>query len=67
MTYITLYNDGGWKKRAHRGTLYPVTPDELRGWCEGAGLVVDDVWGSYARDALDPARSTDVLLVATKK
>ena len=67
VTNVTLFNDGGWKKRAHCGLLYPVTPDELRGWCEMAGLEVDDLWGSYGRDAFNPARSTDVLLVATKK
>lgn len=67
VTNITLFNDGGWKKRAHCGLLYPIAPGELREWCGAAGLAIDEIWGSYARDAFDAANSADVVLVATKR
>jgi len=67
VTNITLFNDGGWKQRAHCGLLYPIAPDELCDWCDEAGLGTDHLWGDYARQAFDPQQSTDVLLVATKR
>ncbi len=66
VTNITLWQDDGWKQRAHSGVLYPVTLDELHGWCPESQLRVDAVWGSYARETFDPQRSVDLLVVATR-
>jgi SAM-dependent methyltransferase len=66
ITNITLWKDSGWKHRAHTGTLYPATVDQLRDWCEASELRVDDVWGGYDRAPFDPQRSTDLLISATK-
>lgn len=66
VTNITIYNDGGWKQQAHCGVLYPATLDELREWCEFAGLRIDEVWGGYDRQPFDAARSVDLILQATR-
>ncbi|MFQ5495175.1 MAG: class I SAM-dependent methyltransferase, partial [Phycisphaerae bacterium] len=67
VTNITLFNEDGWRMRSHRGTLYPLRLDELRGWCAENGLRVDDVWGGYDRQPLDPKTSIDLILVATRE
>ena len=66
VTNITLFNDSGWKYRAHTGVLYPVGIDELRAWCGSAGLRVDDLWGDYRREPFDAEQSADLLLTATR-
>jgi len=66
VTNVTLWKDGGWKTHARCGALYPVTPDELAEFCRGAGLLVDQCWGSYAREPFDPRASSDLILVATR-
>ena len=66
VTNITLWQHDGWKQRAHCGVLYPVTLEELHGWCADAQLRIDAVWGSYARETFDPQRSVDLLVVATR-
>ena len=67
VTNVTLWREDGWQYRAHTGTLYPVSLDELRAWCESSGLRIDAVWGGYAREPFKEDRSTDLLIVATKK
>lgn len=64
---ITMWNDGGWKMRAQARALYPVTLDELRDWCELAGLRVDMQWGNYVREPFNVKSSEDLILVATRK
>ena len=66
ITNVTIWHDGGWKKHARRGRRYPISLDEMRRFCESAGLRVDHVWGSYGREDFDEGRSTDVIVVATK-
>lgn len=67
ITNVTIWHDDdGWKKHARRGRLYPICLDEMRRFCETAGLRVDHVWGGYGREDFDKARSTDVIVVATK-
>ena len=66
VTSISLWNDGSWHQRASCGTLYPMTLDELRDWCKDAGLIVESIWHSYAREPFDPDRSTDLILVARR-
>lgn len=63
---ITLWHDEVWRQRAHGGTLYPVTLDELREWCESSGLRIDEVWGGYTREPFEPDRSADLILLATR-
>ncbi len=53
VTNLTLWHDSGWKYRTHTGTLYPITLDQLRTWCERSGLRMDDMWGGYSREAFD--------------
>ncbi len=57
----------GWKQHAHCGTLYPMTLDELRDWCASSGLTIESTFHSYAHEPFDPARSTDLILVARRK
>ena len=66
VTNVTLWQDSGWQCRAHSGTLYPVTLDELRTWCAASGLRMDEVWGGYDRHAFGANRSTDLIIVATR-
>ncbi|MGB2988139.1 MAG: class I SAM-dependent methyltransferase [Phycisphaerae bacterium] len=66
VTNVTIWNEAGWKCQAHTGTLYPVSLDQLRTWCESSGLRIDAVWGSYAREPFEPGRSTDLLAAATR-
>jgi 2-polyprenyl-3-methyl-5-hydroxy-6-metoxy-1,4-benzoquinol methylase len=67
VTNVTLWHDGTWRQKSHRGTLYPATLDELRRWCEAAGLQVLNTFGAYDRTPFDPTSSTDLLLVAERK
>ncbi len=67
VTNVTIFEDDGWKQRAHSGTLYPAGLAELQGWCGAAGIKVDAVWGNYDRDAFDITKSTDLILVGTKE
>lgn len=67
VTNITLWDDGGWRKRAHAGTLYPVTLGELRTWCSSNGLRIDEAWGGYDRKPFDEGRSTDLIIAATRE
>ena len=67
VTNVTLFEDSGWQCRAHGGTLYPVTLDELRAWCGSSGLRIDAVWSSYGKEPFEPDGSTDLLIVATKQ
>ena len=67
VTNITIFNDGGWKQQAHCGVLYPATLDELRPWCDEAGLRIEAVWGGYERTPFDAGRSTDLILEATRR
>ncbi len=67
VTSISLWNDGTWRQRAHCGTLYPMSLDELRGWCDSSGLHVESTWHSYAREPFDPERSTDLIVVARRE
>ena len=64
VTNVTFWRDGTWRHRAHGGTLYPMTPDELTGWCDEAGLRVLDLFGAYDRSPFDPATSPDLILIA---
>ena len=66
VTNVTLWNDNGWRHRAHSGRLYPVERDELRTWYAEAGLRIDEVWGSYQREPFDPDASVDLIVVATR-
>ena len=76
VTSISVWNDGprraggsaghGWKQHAHCGTPYPMTLDELRDWCASSGLTIESTFHSYAREPFDPARSTDLILVAQR-
>lgn len=67
VTSISMWNDGSWHQRASCGMLYPMTLDELRGWCENSGLEVESTWHSYAREPFEPDRSTDLILVAKRR
>ncbi len=64
---VTFWKEDGWRMHAGGGTLYPIEPEELRGFCRDAGLTVDECWGSYAREPFDPDRSVDFVLVATRR
>ena len=66
VTNITIWNDSGWKQRAHGGTLYPIGLDELQKWCDTSGLRIDEKWGSYAREPFDVDSSTDLLIAGTR-
>ncbi len=67
VTNVTLWNDQGWRKRAHSGRLYPLMLDELRTICGRVDLHIDDVSGSYHRDPFDPEESVDLIFVATRQ
>ena len=66
ITNITLFNDSGWKKRVHGGSLYPISVDELVAWCRASGIRIDHTWGSYARDPFDIDASTDLIVAGTR-
>ena len=66
VTNVTLWNDGQWRQRAHRGRLYPITPGQMDAWCAEAGLCVDERLGTYDRAPFDPAASLDLLVIATR-
>lgn len=68
VTNVTHYNDGsGWKQHSRTGMLYPLNADELTAWCREDGITVDALYGSYAREPFDEARSIDVILVGTAR
>ncbi len=67
VTNVTLWNDDAWRQQAHAGTLYPVRPDELAGFCRGAGLGMLDTVGAYDRTPFDPLESSDLILIAEKQ
>ncbi len=67
VTNVTLWHEDTWQQRSYRGSLYPVTPDELTGWCETSGMKVLDTFGAYDRTPFDPAGSVDLILVAERK
>lgn len=67
VTNITIWRDSGWRSRSHSGRLYPLSLDELHAWCSHAGLRIDEVWGSYARQPFDSARSVDLIIAATRE
>lgn len=65
VTNVTMWHDeSGWHKHAHGGTLYAVSPDEMRAWCDAAGLSIDHEWGDYAKAPFAPAGSGDYIVVA---
>jgi len=66
VTNITLWNDGAWRQQAHSGTLYPIDHDEIIQWCDQSRLRVDALYESYAQQPFDAARSTDLILTATR-
>lgn len=66
VTNVTLWNDGGWRQRAHSGTLYPVDADEITQWCDQLHLRVEATYGSYGREPFDATRSADLILLATR-
>ena len=67
VTNVTMWHEDTWRQRSHRGTVYPITLDELSRWCEAAGLDVLDTFGAYDRTPFDPAGSVDLILVAERK
>ncbi len=67
VTNITIWNEDGWRQRSHTGRLYPVALDELRTWCDIAGLHIDHLWGSYNREAFALVKSVDLIVVATRR
>ena len=67
ITNVTLWHDDTWHQHAATGPLYPVTSQELELWCQEAGLSVNDLWGSYAREPFEPEAATDLLLTATRR
>ena len=66
VTSLTLWNEGGWQKQATCASLYAVSPEQMREWCEAGGLVVEAWSGSYAGEPFDAATSEDLVVVATK-
>lgn len=66
VTNISIWKDGQWKQRSHAGCLYSIEHDELLKLCEKAGLRVDAIWGSYAKEPFDLNNSVDLILVATR-
>ena len=65
--HTTLFKDSQWRCHTHAGTVYPVTLDELRTWCASRGLRIDNIWGSYNREAFSPQESAELLLLATRE
>lgn len=63
---ITMWNDGGWKCHAQGRKLYPVTLEELRGFCGESSLRIDHVWGGYGKEPFDAERSVDLIIAATR-
>lgn len=66
VTNITLWKAPEWQHRAHCGRLYPIERDEFETHCARAGLHVDAMWGSYAREPFDARSSVDLIAVATR-
>jgi SAM-dependent methyltransferase len=67
VTNISLWREGdAWAKRANCGYLYPITPDEMRGWLTANELDLDDLWGGYDRRPFDIETSVDLIVVATR-
>ena len=66
VTNVTLWRDRTWQHLAHQGSVYPMTPAELRGWCEQAGLTVRESLGAYDRTTFDPETSIDFIVIAER-
>lgn len=66
VTNVTLWKEDRWRLRAHEGTLYPVSHEELLDACRCMGLHIDGVWGAYDLTPCDPRGSDDLLLRATR-
>jgi len=68
VTNISLWKeDGAWSKRASCGYLYPITPDEMRGWLAENQLELDHFWGGYDRSSFDIETSVDLIVAATRR
>lgn len=68
VTNVTLYEaEGGWKKFASSGTLYPVSPEQLADWFAEAGLTIRSQYGGYDRSGFDRGSSNDLITVAANK
>lgn len=67
VTNVTVWRDEKWRMHTRSGTLFPIELSDLSAWCESAGLQVDALWGSYAREPFDVSRSNDLIVVATRK
>lgn len=68
VTNISLWREaGGWSKRANCGYLYPITPNEMRGWLAANQLELDHFWGGYDRSQFDIETSVDLIVVATRR
>ncbi len=66
VTNATLWKDDSWRQWSRSGTLYPVDVDEVRDWCGEAGLSIEAMYGSYARDSFDPDTANDLIVVAAR-
>lgn len=66
VTNVTLWKDQAWQTHKHCGSLYPVPLEELRSWCDAAGLKIIEAWGSYKREPVGAPGTTDVILAAER-
>ena len=66
VTNVTTWKDGTWHQQAHGAVLFPVDVDDITQWCGEAGLGIDALYGSYAKEPFHTDRSVDLIVVATK-
>ncbi len=66
VTNITFWKHGTWQQFAGGGSIYPMDPEELLGWCGEAGLTVLATHGAYDRSAFDPDASVDFIVIAER-
>lgn len=66
VTNVTMWKEDTWKQQAHSGRLFPIDVDDITQWCTEAGLNVDALYGSYAKEPFDVDRSIDLIIVATR-
>jgi SAM-dependent methyltransferase len=57
---------GGWRHHTTSGLLYAISAEQMKLWCESAGLKIDAMYGSYAREPFDIKSSGDLIVLATK-
>jgi glycine/sarcosine N-methyltransferase len=66
VTNITFKRTDKWAVEVIRSRVLIFDYRRLHDWCRRAGLRVEQTWGSYAGENLDPRNSVDCIIIARR-